>query len=392
MTPRQIAILGSTGSIGRNTLEVVRALDGQVRVVGLAANTDVARLRGQIAEMRPVAAGVSDECLARDLESDCARAGTELVGGGEALRRIATLPEADLVVNALVGAVGIEPTFEAIKAGKDVAIANKESLVAAGSLIVEAAEEAGVSLIPIDSEHSAICQCIRGEAKSAIKRIILTASGGPLLDMSPEEIAGVTAERALSHPTWKMGRKVTIDSATLLNKGFEVIEARWLFGIGGDHIEVVIERKSVVHSLVEFVDGSVCALLSAPDMRLPIQYALTYPERVRSQVASLDLEAVGTLAFEKPDRKRFPCLQLAYEALELGSTAPAVLSAADEVAVEAFLDGRLKLGEIYSVLREVLSLRRPAVAASLSELLEADRWARLKAEELVAARYGSRPS
>jgi 1-deoxy-D-xylulose-5-phosphate reductoisomerase len=270
-----------------------------------------------------------------------------------------------------------------------VAIANKESLVAAGSIIIRAAQEAGVSVIPIDSEHSAICQCIRGEARAAVGRIILTASGGPLLDMSPEEIADVTADRALSHPTWKMGRKVTIDSATLLNKGFEVIEAHWLFGIGGDRIEVVVERKSIVHSLVEFIDGSVSALLSPPDMRLPIQYALTYPERVRTSFVNLDLETVGSIAFERPDHKRFPCLALAYEVLGLGGTAPAVLSAADEVAVGAFLDGRIRLGEIHSILREVLALHKPSCADKLETILEADRWARLKAEEKIAARYGS---
>ena len=388
-TPRQIAILGSTGSIGKSTLEVVRALGGRVKVVGLAANTNVDDLKSQIVEMKPIAAGMSDQRCALEIEAACLRAGTELASGSEALTRIATLAEADLVVNALVGAVGIEPTLAAIRAGKDVAIANKESLVAAGSIIVKAAEEAGVSVIPIDSEHSAICQCIRGESRAGVRRIILTASGGPLLDMSPEEIADVTADRALSHPTWKMGKKVTIDSATLLNKGFEVIEARWLFGIGGDRIEVVVERKSIVHSLVEFVDGSVSALLSPPDMRLPIQYALTYPERVRTSFGSLDLETVGSIAFERPDRLRFPCLGLAYEVLRLGGTAPAVLNAADEVAVGAFLGGRIRLGEIHSVLREVLALRKPSAADSLEAILEADRWSRLKAEEIIAARYGS---
>jgi 1-deoxy-D-xylulose-5-phosphate reductoisomerase len=386
---RQIAILGSTGSIGKSTLDVVRALGGRIRVVGLAANTNVGDLSSQVAEMKPVAAGMSDEACARELETSCLRAGTELASGSRALERIATLPEADLVVNALVGAVGIEPTLAAIRAGKDVAIANKESLVAAGSIIVKAAEEAGVSLIPIDSEHSAICQCIRGESRAGVRRVILTASGGSLLDMDPEEIADVTADRALSHPTWKMGRKVTIDSATLLNKGFEVIEAHWLFGIGGDRIEVVVERKSIVHSLVEFVDGSVSALLSPPDMRLPIQYALTYPERVRTPFGNLDLETVGCIAFERPDRNRFPCLALAYEVLGIGGTAPAVLSAADEVAVGAFLDGKIRLGEIHSVLREVLALHRPSAADRLEAILEADRWARLKAEETIAARYGS---
>jgi 1-deoxy-D-xylulose-5-phosphate reductoisomerase len=382
-TLRQVAILGSTGSIGKSTLEVVRALGGRVKVVGLAANTNVDDLRSQVVEMKPIAAGMSDERCALELEATCLRAGTELASGSEALTRIATLAEADLVVNALVGAVGIEPTLAAIRAGKDVAIANKESLVAAGSIIVKAAEEAGVSVIPIDSEHSAICQCIRGESRAGVRRIILTASGGPLLDMSPEEIADVTADRALSHPTWKMGKKVTIDSATLLNKGFEVIEARWLFGIGGDRIEVVVERKSIVHSLVEFVDGSVSALLSPPDLRLPIQYALTYPERVRTSFGSLDLETVGSITFERPDRLRFPCLGLAYEVLWLGGTAPAVLNAANEEAVGFFLDGAIPFLKIFELVGEALGAHTVRPLDGLEAALQADRWARERLRKLV---------
>jgi 1-deoxy-D-xylulose-5-phosphate reductoisomerase len=356
-------------------------------VVGLAANTRAEDLANQVLEFKPIAAALADQGRAGPLESACLRVGTELVSGGEALNRIATLPEADLVVNALVGSVGIVPTLAAIQAGKDVAIANKESLVAAGGIIVAAAEARGTSLIPIDSEHSAICQCIRGEPRAGIKRIILTASGGPLVGLGREDIAEVTAGRALSHPTWKMGRKVTIDSATLLNKGFEVIEARWLFGIEAGRIEVVVERKSIVHSLVEFIDGSVSALLSPPDMRLPIQYALTYPERLETPFGGLDLDTVGSIAFERPDLERFPCLALAYEALRLGGTAPAVLAAADEVAVEAFLKDRIRFGGIASVLRDVLSLERPSAAASLEDILEADRWARLKAGEMIAGGY-----
>ena len=380
---KHIAILGSTGSIGRSTLEVVRGLRGRVKVVGLAANARAEELAAQVLEWKPIAASLADRRRIGPLEAACHQAGTELAGGSEGTISIATLPEADLVVNALVGAAGIEPTLAAIRAGKDVAMANKESLVAAGSVIVGAADAAGVSLIPVDSEHSAVCQCIQGEPRSAIKRIILTASGGPLLEMGREEIANVTAEQALSHPTWTMGRKVTIDSATLLNKGFEVIEARWLFGIEAARIEVVVERKSIVHSLVEFVDGSVSALLSPPDMRLPIQYALTYPERLETPFAGLDLDRVGSIAFERPDLDRFPCLGLAYEALRLGGTAPAVLAAADEVVVGAFLEGRLSFGSIASVLRDVLALAQPGDAECLDDILEADRWARVKADEII---------
>ena len=383
--PKQISILGSTGSVGRNTLDVVRSLKGRVRVFGLSANTREADLVRQIEEFKPIAAAAGEKPSA-ELQSACLRCGTELVCGREGLARVATLPEADLVVNALLGAAGIEPTLAAIYAGKDVAIANKESLVAAGKLILEEAEEVGVNLIPVDSEHSAIYQCLRGENAKAVRRIILTASGGSLIDMDPETLQNVTAEEALSHPTWKMGRKVTIDSATLLNKGFEVIEARWLFGIEAERIEVVIERKSIVHSLVEFVDGSVSAVLSAPDMRLPIQYALTSPERMETAFSRLDLGAIGGLTFEEPDRDKFPCLALAYEALRLDGTAPAVLSAADEITVAAFLAGRIKFGDIHPILRDVLAKHAPAPADDLETILDADRWARAAAEGAIARR------
>ncbi len=386
-TPKKISILVSTGSIGKNTLEVVRALKGKVRVVGLSTNTRVDDLKAQIEEVKPIAAAVAGDIEASAVEKACLRAGTELVRGHEGLMRLATLPEADLVVNALVGAVGIEPTIAAIRAGKDVAIANKESLVAAGSIILKEAQEAGVTLIPIDSEHSAIYQCIRGEDRKGVRGLILTASGGPFIDMSRDAIGRVTAREALNHPTWSMGRKVTIDSATLLNKGFEVIEACWLFGIEADRIEVVVERKSIVHSLVEFVDGSVSALLSPPDMRLPIQYALTFPVRMETAFSRLDLESVGSITFEKPDRERFPCLGLAYEALRLGGTTPAVLSAADEVTVGAFLEEKIRFGSIHPILSEILAHHVPAVADSLDAILEADRWARLETEEVIRKRY-----
>jgi 1-deoxy-D-xylulose-5-phosphate reductoisomerase len=287
------------------------------------------------------------------------------------------------VVNALVGAAGILPTLAAIEAGKDVAIANKESLVAAGRVITTRAREKGVSLIPVDSEHSAIYQCIRNESREAIRRIILTASGGPLIDMAEEEIATVQASQALNHPTWSMGRKVTIDSATLLNKGFEVIEAHWLFGIDAKHIEVAVERRSIVHSLVEFIDGSVMALLSPPDMKLPIQYALTYPERLESGLPGLDLASTGGIEFEQPDLERFPCLKLAYEVAAMEGTAGAVLSAADEVAVEAFLERNISFGEIHPVLSEVLSMHDVKEAKDVEQVLEADAWAREQAAGMV---------
>lgn len=386
---RTIVVLGSTGSVGRSTLDVVRALKGRFVVAGLSANTRAAELASQVAEFRPavaVLAGKVSPQEASDLAGCCQAVGTRLLVGPGGLLELAELGGADLVVNALVGSAGIRPTLAAIRAGKHVALANKESLVAAGGLIVEAASRAGVRLIPIDSEHSAIYQCVRGEDAGRIQRIVLTASGGPLVDVGGDRLAGVSAEEALSHPTWNMGKKVTIDSATLLNKGFEVIEAHWLFGVEADRIEVVVERKSVVHSLVEFVDGSVSALLSPPDMRLPIQYALTYPERLRTRSGGLDLASIGSLAFERPDGERFPCLALAYEALAKGGTTPAALSAADEVAVAAFLDGRMQFGDIHRVLREVTARHRPVPADSLDAVLQADRWARSAAEAMVAAR------
>ncbi len=297
--------------------------------------------------------------------------------------RIAELEDADLTLNAVVGGVGIAPTLAAVRAGKTVAIANKECLVAAGEVITREAKASGSSLIPVDSEHSAVFQCLKGESRSSVRKIVLTASGGPLVDMSAGEIEQVRAAEALRHPNWTMGRKVTIDSATLMNKGFEVIEAHWLFGVDPDRIDVVVERKSVVHSLVEFVDGTVVALLSEPDMRLPIQYALTYPDRMETRVIGLDFEAMGSISFEKPDYDRFPCLRLAFDAIRAGGTVPAVLSAADEVAVEAFLEGDIRFGDIYRILCEVVAGHERREADSLEAVMEADGWARREAGEIA---------
>jgi 1-deoxy-D-xylulose-5-phosphate reductoisomerase len=387
---KKIAILGSTGSIGTNTLEVVRWLKGRVSVVGLTTATSAERLGSQIDEFKPRLAAITGDvggAALAEVQAACTRCGCHLLRGPEALLNVAAMPEADTIVNALVGVAGAAPTLAAIRAGKSVALANKESLVAAGGIIVEEARRAGVDLMPVDSEHSAIYQCTRGEHASRVRRVILTASGGPLVDADGEALAGATAAEVLSHPTWTMGRKVTVDSATLLNKGFEMIEAHWLFGLPAERIDVVIERRSIVHSLVEFVDGSVAALLSPPDMRLPIQYALTCPERIETPLPRLQLEAMGTLAFERPDRRRFPCLDMAYDALARGGTAPAVLSAADEVAVGAFLDRRIRFGDIHPILSSVLALQRPTDAGSLGAVLDADRWARGETEQIIARRH-----
>jgi 1-deoxy-D-xylulose-5-phosphate reductoisomerase len=380
---KRIAILGSTGSIGMNTLEVARRLGDRIGVVGLSANRRIDDLRSQAEEFRPSAVSICDETLRAQAEASFGPIDTELFWGPEGLIRLVQMPEADLVVNAVVGAAGIRPTIAAIEAGKDIAIANKESLVAAGEIIMDAARRCGVDIIPVDSEHSAVFQCMRGEISRSVRRIVLTASGGPLIDMGPEEIAGVQAVDALKHPTWSMGRKVTIDSATLLNKGFEVIEAQWLFGIAPERIDVVIERKSIVHSLVEYVDGAIMALMSVPDMRLPIQYALTYPDRVETGWGRLDPAAAGQVGFEHPDLERFPCLSLAYEVAGMGGTAGAVLSAADEVAVDAFIQGKISFADIHSTLRAVVSMHKVQVGGGLDAVIEADRWARQEAGRFI---------
>jgi len=379
--PKKIVLLGSTGSIGRSTLDVVRSLGGGIRVVGLAARSNVDLLVEQASEFKPEAVAVVDDDAAREFARRLPD--VRLLGGEHALEDLASLPEADLVVVAVVGSAGIRPTLAAIDAGKDVALANKESLVAAGAIIVGRAKSKGVTIIPIDSEHSAVYQCLRGEEKSSVTRIILTASGGPFVDMGADEIESVTAQDALKHPTWQMGKKVTIDSATLLNKGFEVIEAHWLFGLEAERIEVVVERKSIVHSLVEFVDGSMIGLLSLPDMRLPIQFALTHPERVETTLPRIDLIRIGDLRFEKPDLERFPCLALAYEAARAGGTAPAVLSAADEVAVEAFLEGRIRFGDIYGILKKVVDSHRLESEPNLESIFEVDAWARKTTRAMI---------
>lgn len=383
MTMKKIAILGSTGSIGLNALDVASSLGGLIDVIGLSANRNIKMLAGQIERFRPRVVAVGDENAAREIAGLAKRHGIRVLWGEAGLVGLAGLEDADVILNAVVGSVGIAPTLAAVRAGKTVAIANKECLVAAGEVITREARRSGSSLIPVDSEHSAVYQCLKGESLSSVRKIVLTASGGSLVDMSAVDIAQVRAAEALRHPTWKMGRKVTIDSASLMNKGFEVIEAHWLFGVDVDRIDVVVERKSLVHALVEFVDGTVVALLSRPDMRLPIQHALTYPDRMETKVEGLDLQAMGPLSFEKPDYERFPCLRLAFDAIRAGGTVPAVLSAADEVAVEAFLDNDICFGDIFRILDEVVAGHQRRAADSLEAVMEADTWARQKAGELA---------
>ena len=380
---KSLAVLGSTGSIGRQTLDVVRGLKGRFRIFALAAGRNRTLLEDQVREFSPAQVWSGGESDYDYLRAALGPTGPQWA----AMDEMASHPEVDIVVVATTGRAGLLPTLAALQAGKVVALANKEVLVMAGHAITTAARQGGGELRPIDSEHSAIWQCLWGEEPASVVRLILTASGGAFRDRSLEELRRVTPEEALRHPTWQMGRKVTIDSATLLNKGLEAIEARWLFGVPFERIEVVMHRQSIVHSLVEFADGSIKAQLGMPDMRLPIQCALAYPERLPCpSVPRLDLVQVGALEFALPDLKRFPCLKLALEAGRRGGTYPAVLAAADEVAVEQFLAGRIGFTDIASVLDGALAAHRPAADDSLDAVLEADQWARAWAEDRIKAK------
>ena len=376
-----ISILGSTGSIGCNTLKVVQHL-GDIRVVAMAAGRNMAVFAEQIAQFKPEVVSCSDDGCAEELTRELHRlnaAAPRIETGDTGLVAVATLEQAETVVSATVGAVGFVPTLRAIEAGKRVALANKETLVMAGELMTAAAAKSGAELLPVDSEHNAIHQCLRGETKREVKRLILTASGGPFRQCSREQIENATREEALNHPNWKMGDKITIDSATLMNKGLEVIEAKWLFDFDADEISVVVHPQSVVHSMVELVDGSIIAQMGVTDMRHAIQYALTYPERRENCLPGLDLSQLSRLDFEEPDLERFPCLALAYDALRQGGTMPAALNAANETSVQAFLDGRIKLSEIAQINRGVMDDHDSQSVTSLESVLETDKWARSRA-------------
>jgi 1-deoxy-D-xylulose-5-phosphate reductoisomerase len=384
MDTQGIAILGSTGSIGCNTMSVVESFgDGRFRVVALAAGRNVERLAAQVERHGPELVAVENEECAERLREELRRRGVSVprVAVGEAgIVEVATHDAARTVVSATVGAVGFVPTLRALEAGKRVALANKETLVIAGELMTLAAEASGAELLPVDSEHNALHQCLRGERREEVRRLILTASGGPFRDKSVSAMRGATVEEAMRHPTWNMGAKITIDCATLMNKGLEVIEARWLFGFGADEIDVVVHPESVVHSMIELVDGSVIAQLGVTDMRHAIQYALTYPERHPSAaLPPLDLTRLGALRFESPDVERFPCLGLAYRALRAGGTLPAALNAANEEAVKAFIDGRIRLTDIALVIERVMDAHETRPVSNLDVVLEVDRQARAAA-------------
>lgn len=385
---KQISILGSTGSIGKQTLAVVEAMPERFGVVALAAGNNMEELARQIARHRPELVSVATSVLATDLAARLRAAGLdklpEIQHGAPGLTAVATHPGSAVLVSAAVGVVGLEATYAAVRAGKQVALSNKEVLVAAGEIVMAAARQANVELLPVDSEHNAIHQCLRAGRHAEVKRLILTASGGPFRKTPLAEMASATPEQALAHPNWRMGRRITIDSATLVNKGFEVIEAHWLFDMRPDQIDVVIHPQSTVHSMVEFVDGSILAQLGPTDMRMPIQYALTYPERAASKDVALDLGKLRRLDFNKVSTRRFPCLRLAREALKKKGVYPCVFNAADEVAVEAFLDRRLPFSGIAEVIERVLARTPRIKMTAIGDVLAADGEARRIAREEVA--------
>jgi 1-deoxy-D-xylulose-5-phosphate reductoisomerase len=381
---KRISLLGSTGSIGVSTLDVVGAYPDQFAVTALAAGRNITLMKQQIERFRPRLAAMIDEAHACELRRLLGPASvTDVLSGPEGYRETAAAADADMVVSAMVGAAGLLPTLDAIEAGKDIALANKETLVMAGHIVLRKASERGVKIIPVDSEHSAIFQCLLGHRKEDVRRIILTASGGPFLHASEEELAKVTTAQALRHPNWAMGKKITIDSATMMNKGLEVIEAGWLFGLPGESIDVLIHPQSIVHSLVEYRDGSVIAQMGVPDMRLPIAYALSYPNRLTRDEETLDLRKVGTLTFLHPDPVRFPALRLAYEAAKAGGTMPAVLNGANEMAVTAFIAEHIRFDRIVSVVQEVLSRHLGQSDPGIDAILAADRWAREEAGNII---------
>jgi 1-deoxy-D-xylulose-5-phosphate reductoisomerase len=394
---KNISILGSTGSIGRQTLAVVESMPERFRVCALAAGSNLDELSRQISRHHPEIVSVGSPDLATELANRLRTAGIgklpEIQHGGAGLNAVATHPDATTVVSAAVGVVGLEATYAAIKAGKQVALSNKEVLVAAGEIVMAAARVANIELLPVDSEHNAIHQCLRAGKQKEVKRLILTASGGPFRKTPLADMARATPEQALAHPNWRMGRRITIDSATLVNKGFEVIEARWLFDMGPDQIDVVVHPQSTIHSLVEFVDGSILAQLGPTDMRMPIQYALTYPERAASNEVALDWTKLRRLDFEKVSARRFPCLRLAREALRKQGAYPCAFNAADEVAVEAFLERRLSFSGIAEVIERVLDRMPTMKMSAIADVLAADFEARRMAREEIercAARAGNR--
>lgn len=382
---KNLVILGSTGSIGQNTLEVVRRQSNRFRVVGLAAGRNIGLLASQVEEFQPEVVAVESENLAGELRKKVGKE-VKIVYGESGYQTVASWKKADLVVSAMTGIAGLKPTLAALESGKYLALANKETMVVAGALIRKIASKSGSRIIPVDSEHSGVFQCLRGNNKKQVKKIYLTASGGPFFRVPLEELPKKTLAEALKHPRWKMGWKVTIDSATMMNKGLELIEARWLFNLRPEQLEVLIHPQSIVHALVEFVDGSILAQLSQTDMRIPIQYALSFPERWESPLPYLSLAEVGSLEFYPVEEKRYPLFSLARRVLEAGRSFPVVLNAANEVAVEAFLEEEINFGEIFQVVEYCLEAHRPRYLKTLEEILETDRITRELARQFLRKR------
>lgn len=377
---KKIVILGSTGSIGQQTLEVIRKFSNEFEVVGLSGWENTTFLKEQISLFRPKVAVVKNEYIARKLKKDLDNSSDiKILWGTEGLIKISTLEEADIIVVAITGIASLIPTFEAVKNGKKIALASKEAMVVAGELLVNEAKLRNAKILPIDSEHSAILQCLNNEQKNCVEKIILTASGGALYDFTETALKNVSIEDALNHPTWKMGKKVTIDSATLMNKGLEVIEAKWFFNIPVNKIEIVIHPQSYVHSMVQFIDGTILAQISEHDMKIPIQYALFYPNRTINNFSRLELTKIGQLTFKKPNFSKFPCIKLAYQALEIGGTMPAVLNGANEIAVNAFLNSQISFSAIPLIIQYTMKEHKPKYNPNISDILDADYWARERA-------------
>ena len=381
---KKIAILGSTGSIGVNALKVIQANPEEYKVIGLAAGRNIELLLKQIEDFNPIAVCVLEETLAMRLKAQISGSrGPEVFFGAQGLTHLVTLDEVQTIVSAMTGAAGLLPTYEAIRAGKHVALANKEVMVMAGPLVMAKAEKQGVSILPIDSEHSAILQSLQGHAREDLRRVILTGSGGPFGDFSLEEMKNVTPAQALRHPNWSMGQKISIDSATMMNKGLEAIEAKWLFNLDMDQISILIHPQSIVHSMVEYKDGSIIAQLGVPDMIIPISYALSYPRHRGRGLSPLELDRIGKLTFQKPDMKRFRCLGLALRAAEIGGSMPAVLNGANEIAVESFLEGKIGFLDIPDLIEKTMEIHQSFPINNIETVMEADRWARNTARRIL---------
>ena len=380
---KKISVLGSTGSVGINSLRVIELNPDKYRVVALAAGRNIDLLLQQIEKFQPEAVAMLDEDLAERLKARINNPGPKVYFGEEGFVRLSTMDRVDMVISAMTGAAGLIPTYSAIEAGKDIALANKETMVMAGPLVMAQAKDRGISIIPIDSEHSAILQSLQGHPREDLNRIILTASGGPFKAWTLEEMKGVTPEQALKHPNWEMGKKISIDSATLMNKGLEIIEARWLFDLSIDQINIVIHPQSIIHSMVEYRDGSIMAQMGIPNMIIPISYALSFPHHLPTTLPQLKLDEIGGLSFEKPDLSRFSCLALAFRALETGGSMPAAMNGANEIAVESFLQGRIGFLQIPELIEKTMDAHQTFTLDTIEKVIEADGWARNKARALL---------